>query len=124
MQIRILLFLRDNKKDIPYPNYWDALGGNVDAGKSPLECIKREMVEEIGIELSSPNLFNVYELNDRIECTFWQRANFDIRKIDLKEGQRLKWFSEKEIRMMTDNDLAFGFKPIMLDFFRQKPYKK
>jgi 8-oxo-dGTP diphosphatase len=120
---QILLFLRDDKKNIPFPNCWDALGGNVDEGETPLECIKREMAEEIGIQIESPVLFNIYNKSDRIECTFWQRANLDIKKINLKEGQRLKWFTEKEINMMTDDDLAFEFKPIMLDFFRLKPYK-
>lgn len=121
---QILLFLRDSKKNIPYPNCWDALGGNVDEGETPLECITREMVEEIGIQIESPILFNIYNMSDRIECTFWQRANFDLKKINLKEGQRLKWFTEKDISAMADNDLAFGFRSIMLDFFHQKPYKK
>ncbi len=121
---QILLFLRDNKKNIPYPNCWDALGGSVDPGETPLECITREMGEEIGIKLESPKLYNIYDLQDRIECVFWQEANFDITKIDLQEGQRLKWFTEREISMMPDNDLAFGFKPIMLDFFHQGLYKK
>ncbi|GEM_PF-187410 len=121
---QILLFLRDNNKNIPFPNCWDALGGNVDEGETPLECITREMKEEIGIRLESPSLFDVYDLSDRIECAFWQRANFDIKKINLKEGQRLKWFTEKEISAMADGDLAFGFKSIIVEFFRQKPYKE
>lgn len=121
---QILLFLRDDKKSIPFPNCWDALGGNVDPGETPLECITREMGEEIGIKLESPNLFNVYDIRDRIECTFWQRANLDIKKINLKEGQRLKWFTEKEISAMADTEVAFGFKSIIFDFFKQKPYKE
>ena len=85
--------------------------------------LTREMNEEIGVKLENPNLFNVYDLNDRVECTFWQRADFDIRKITLNEGQRLKWFTEREINRMTDKELAFGFKSIILDFFHQKPFE-
>ncbi len=120
---QILLFLRDDKKDIPFPNCWDVLGGNVEAGETPVECIIREMKEEIGIEFKNPYLFGVYDMNDRVECTFWQRADFDIRRITLNEGQRLKWFTEKEINKMTDEELAFEFKSIILDFFRQKPFE-
>ena len=44
---QILLFLRDQKNDIPYPNYWDVLGGNVEDEETPQQCILREMKEEI-----------------------------------------------------------------------------
>ena len=53
---QVLLLLRDNKKNIPFPNCWDALGGHVDPGETPLECIVREMKEEIDYELESPEL--------------------------------------------------------------------
>jgi 8-oxo-dGTP diphosphatase len=121
---QILLLLRDNDKDIPFPNCWDTLGGHVEPGETPLECIIREMEEEIHVKLDSPALFNVYDLSDRIECSYWQKANLDIEKIELGEGQRLKWFTEKEIQAMTDDEMAYGFKPIILEFFGQKPYKE
>ena len=82
------------------------------------------MQEEIGYQLESPTLFNIYDLEDRIECTFWQRVNFDIQKINLQEGQQLKWFSEQELSAMEDTQIAFGFKPILLEFFRKGPFKE
>jgi 8-oxo-dGTP diphosphatase len=120
---QVLLLLRDNKKNIPFPNCWDALGGHVDPGETPLECIAREMKEEIGYQLGSPTLFNIYDLDDRIECTFWQRADLEIQKIELQEGQQLKWFTEREIRDIEDTKIAYGFKPILLEFFRKGPFK-
>ena len=120
---QILLFLRDNDKSIPFPNCWDALGGHVEPRETPLECISREIKEEINVNLESPSLFNVYNLSDRIECSFLQRANFDIKKIRLREGQRLKWFTEKEISAMAAEEVAYGFKPILLEFFYQKPHR-
>jgi 8-oxo-dGTP diphosphatase len=120
---QVLLLLRDNKKNIPFPNCWDALGGHVDPGETPLECIVREMKEEIDCQLESPTLFNIYDLDDRIDCIFWKRANFDIQKINLQEGQRLKWFTGQEISAMEDKQIAFGFKPILLEFFRKEPFK-
>lgn len=95
----------------------------MEVGETPLECITREMNEEIGVKLENPDLFNIYDLPDRIEYTFWQRANFDIGEITLTEGQCLKWFTHSDINRMTDKELAFGFKSIILDFFRQKPFE-
>jgi 8-oxo-dGTP diphosphatase len=119
---QVLLLLRDDRQEIPFPNCWDALGGHVEEGETPRECITREMNEEIGKSLKDPRLFNVYDMEDRIEYTFWQREDFDIDEIHLNEGQRLKWFTEEGIKRMSDEELAFGFKSILLDFFHQKPF--
>ncbi len=120
---QVLLFLRDDKKGILFPNCWDVLGGQVEEGETPVECIIREMHEEISVRLRDPNLFNVYDMDDRIEYTFWQRADFDIAEMVLHEGQHLEWFTEEEISRMPDAKLAFGFKSVLLDFFHQKPFE-
>lgn len=119
---QVLLFQRDNKPTIPFPNCWDILGGHVEEGETPAETIVREIEEEIELKLHNPVLFKVFDMADRIENTFWQRANLDIATQRLNEGQRLKWFTEDEIRRMTHDQLAFGFRSVLLEFFRQKPF--
>lgn len=118
----VLLFLRDNKKTIRYPNCWDVLGGGVEDGETPEMCIIREMQEEIEYELREPRLFKIYHEADRVEHTFWRRENFDLNTTPLHEGRRLKWFSEADVRRMPDEEFAFGFKAVLLDFFREKPW--
>ena len=113
----VLLFLRDDKDTIPYPNCWDILGGHVESGETPDECIVREMKEEIGIDIGTPELFRLYKMNNRTEYTYWQVATFDIDDIELNEGQALRWFSEREIRNMSDEDFSFGFRQVLFDFF-------
>ncbi len=116
----VLLLLRDKKKDIPYPNHWDVLGGNVEEDEAPKECILREMKEEIELNLRNPELFKVYDMEDRTEYTFWQKKDLDISQIRLHEGQRLQWFSENDVKKMKKKEIAFGFKTILLDFFKEK----
>ncbi len=118
-QQQILLFLRDDTPAIPYPNMWDVPGGHVEAGETPEQCIVREMKEEMDLTLGQFERFSVMEFADRVEYTFWKRANLDIEKIDLQEGQRLKWFTESEAKQTK---LAYGFNEIIDDFFKKAPF--
>lgn len=117
---QILLFLRDDAPSIPYPGMWDIPGGHVEYGETPEQCIVREMKEEMGLDIEDFRLFSVTEFLDRIEYTFWKNANLDTDKIQLTEGQRLKWFSENDAK---STKLASGFNEIVEDFFEKAPYR-
>ena len=116
---QILLFLRDDKPGLPYRNMWDIPGGHVEDGETPEQCIVREMKEEMDLTLKQFELFSVREFDDRIEYTFWEKANLDIEKINLHEGQKLKWFTESEAK---NTKLAYGFNEIVDDFFKKSPF--
>ena len=118
---QILLFLRDNKPELPYPNMWDVPGGHVEADESPETCIVREMKEEMDLTLVEFELFSQIEFEDRIEYTFWARANLDIDKIDLTEGQRLKWFTRNDVKQTS---LAYGFNEIIEVFYSEAPFSE
>ncbi len=71
------------------------------------------MKEEINLDLEEFQLFSVIEFVDRMEYTFWKKADLDIKRIQLNEGQRLKWFTENEAK---NTELAYGFNEILEDF--------
>jgi len=116
---KILLFLRDDKPEIPYPNMWDIPGGHVEPNETPEQCIVREMKEEMDLDLTSPDLFLITEFPDRIEHTFWCQMNLNIEEIDLTEGQRLQWFSRSEA---AETELACGFNQVVVAFFEERPW--
>ncbi len=121
---QVLLCLRDNKLEIPCPNCWDIIGGHVEQGETPEQCIVREVKEEIGRDVKELNLYQKNDMKDKIEYTYWEKANIDIEKTVLTEGQMLKWFTEEEIKNMPEEKIAFGFKRIILGFFREKPFEQ
>ena len=49
---KILTILRDDKPGIPCPNMWELPGGGREGNESPLECVAREVYEELGIHLN------------------------------------------------------------------------
>ena len=100
---------------------WDVPGGHVERNETPEECIAREMKEELNLTLSGFELFSKIEFDDRIEYTFWTRADFDIDEIELTEGQKIKWFTEEEAQ---ETNLAYGFNRIINNFFRQAPFER
>ena len=116
---QILLFLRDDIPEIPFPNMWDVPGGHLEPGETPEKCIVREMWEEMDLQLEDFKLFSVQEFDDRIEYTFWKKKNLDISQITLHEGQRLAWFSKEEVEK---TELALGFNQILEGFFREAPF--
>ncbi|MEW6663657.1 MAG: NUDIX hydrolase [Thermodesulfobacteriota bacterium] len=116
---QVLLFLRDDNPDIPFPNMWDVPGGHVEPGEPPEECIVREMAEEMGMALQAFRLFSVREFEDRTEYTFWKAADLAVDRIRLTEGQCLRWFTEDEVKATK---LAYGFNDIVTDFFRKAPF--
>jgi 8-oxo-dGTP diphosphatase len=50
---RLVIYLRDDNPEIPFPNHWDLLGGHLEDGETPEQALVREIKEEIGIELTS-----------------------------------------------------------------------
>jgi 8-oxo-dGTP diphosphatase len=120
-ELKILLFLRDDIPNIPYPGMWDVPGGHVEKNEGPEQCIVREMKEEMNLTLDEFELFSKIEFEDRIEYTFWARVNFNIDDIVLSEGQELKWFTKGEAKR---EQLAYGFNEIIEKFFGQAPFEK
>jgi 8-oxo-dGTP diphosphatase len=112
---KVLLFLRDDKPDLPYRNMWDVPGGHVEPDETPEECIVREMKEEMGLDLKDFQLFCKNEFDDRLEYTFWKKQNLEINKINLIEGQYLRWFTQQEA---ASTKLAYGFNKIVEEFYK------
>lgn len=111
----LLMLLRDNIPDIPFPNMWDIPGGRVEPGEIPEETVKREMMEEMELKLEKISLFKVYETDDLIDNVFWTRIDLIPEEIGLQEGQKISYFSHTEL---SDMKLAFNYNSVIEEFYR------
>src|SRR5688500_7449509 len=91
---RLLIYLRDDKPEIPFPNRWDFFGGHVEAGETPEQALVREVKEELNVDLHFWRFFRRYEcLSGDVypNVKFIYHAQLDGASPELKlgEGQRL-----------------------------------
>jgi 8-oxo-dGTP diphosphatase len=78
---------------------WEFPGGKVEAGESEEACIKREIREELGVEI---------QLHGRLRCSFLQGeskaikligflATVETGKLELKEHKAAQWVRPDEL---------------------------
>ena len=113
----VLLLLRDNKFDIPFPNMWDIPGGKVEDGESSEQAVRREMLEEMSINnLGEIKLFKIITSENITDNIFWKRLDLNPEEIDLKEGQRIEYFNLERIRKTK---LAFNYNQVLESFYSE-----
>ena len=96
-----LMLHRIKKKNDIHKNKWNGLGGKLEPGESPEECVKREVFEESGLIIESPNLHGVITfpkfdgIDDWIVFVYTAN-NFEGNLIDCDEG-KLDWVSDDQL---------------------------
>ncbi|WP_310426094.1 NUDIX hydrolase [Chamaesiphon sp. VAR_48_metabat_135_sub] len=83
---KFLMQLRDNIPTILYPGLWGLFGGHVEAGETPEIAVVREVIEEIGCEITSPAKFGCYGDNRVMRHVFYAPLTVEIDKLVLGEG--------------------------------------
>ena len=92
---------RIKKENDIHKNKWNGLGGKLEPGESPEECVKREVFEESGLIIESPNLHGVITfpkfdgIDDWIVFVYTTN-NFEGNLIECNEG-KLDWVSDDQL---------------------------
>jgi 8-oxo-dGTP diphosphatase len=92
---KLLIYLRDDDPDIPFPNHWDFFGGHVEEGETPEDALVREVREELGIDLTGWKFFRTYVCTEgdaypNIKHIYSARIDAAPEELMLFEGQKLK----------------------------------
>jgi len=91
---KLLIYLRDDKPTIPFPNHWDLFGGYVEDGETPEQALVRETKEELDLELKNFEKFRDYDVKEgdahpNVKHVYWARVDVVPEELTLNEGQRL-----------------------------------
>jgi len=120
---KILLQLRDDRPDLLYPNCWTTLGGGVEDGETFDEAIRRELLEEIELELPvklwrvDENVIEIHGHQFHVENAIYTgRIDLPVSEIKLNEGQALGYFGLEDL---PNIQIGYNFEPMFRAFFAE-----
>ena len=119
---KYLMLHRTKKKNDINKGKWLGIGGKLEAGETPEECLKREVQEETGYKLNSYEfrglvIFN-YNNDEPLFMYLYTSSDFSGNQHECDEGN-LKWIPKKEI---FDLKLWEGDKIFLELLFKNTPF--
>jgi len=111
------VFITRRKKDKYFsPGLWETVGGRIEENESVERALKREIKEELNVDIKSFKFFRDYEYRDYNKL-------FKTFIVELKEDpipnksdfEKWGWFSEEEIK---NKKFAANCKERILDYFK------
>lgn len=100
-----LLQLRDSKPEIWYPGRWGLFGGAIEPGEDPVDALKRELREELELEIETAEFFARFDFDiDGVQLPRFYRNYYVVsisRAVEeclvVHEGAAKRLFSGDEI---------------------------
>lgn len=110
---KTLMLHRVKKENDYHEGKWNGLGGKLEQGESPEDCVIREIKEETGLTIKNPRMhgFITFPLFDKVDdwYVFIFSANqYEGTLIDSPEGN-LAWIPNSELTSLNlwDGDKIF-----------------
>lgn len=126
---KILIILRDNIPNIPYPNMWDLAGGGRENEESPYQTMRREVMEELSLDVPESNVvwLKYYEsITKPGKMSAFMVANISDDQVESikfgEEGQGYNMVSFREF--LDDKNIIEQLKIRFLDYLNAVDFEK
>ena len=97
---KLLIYLRDDKPEISFPNYWDLFGGHVEPNETPEQALVRELKEELNIDIADFRFYQTFESKNEAKpntkYVYVVHIKEAAEELTLYEGQYLKGIALSE----------------------------
>ena len=114
---KFLMLYRNKKQNDLNAGKWIGVGGHIEDGETPLEAVKREVLEETGLKLKSAELkAKLLFVNDDYEEIIYQfiSSDFDGDLIECDEGD-LVWIPIDKIMSLPLWEGDKSFLPLLIN---------
>jgi 8-oxo-dGTP diphosphatase len=109
--VSLLLLVDENKRlllqhrtdDAPIlPGFWSFFGGGIEKGETPLDALKREILEELNYRLKNPSFafkteYFITQAQRKGDRIFFIEEYDKTQELELHEGQNMAWFPIPDI---------------------------
>jgi 8-oxo-dGTP diphosphatase len=116
---QVLLAKRSSNKKMD-PNLWETIGGSIEFGESPIECLEREIKEELNSQLFNVELFGVYSYINKdneihvISIQYLAKIDKSL-KFNKNEIAEIRWINEVDIPKFK---FSMNCKERVLDYYK------
>jgi 8-oxo-dGTP pyrophosphatase MutT (NUDIX family) len=111
---RFLLAIHNNIR-LENHGKWGLPGGRVEFGEDPEATARRELAEELDIQLEALRFVGDYEYKERMHKVFGSEFEGDIVSFDQNEILEIGWHSLAQVRRFEeDGKLHTGFEHIAI----------
>lgn len=118
---QVLLQQRDDKPGLAFAGCWTLFGGQVEPGETPDEAMRRELMEELEIEVPLTH-WRMYVEHWRgiivEQHVYHAPIDRPVESMVLHEGQAMGYFSPAQVRALP---VAFFFPQVLEEFFTEFP---
>ena len=109
-----ILLLKVRSKSSHDANRWEIPGGKVKKGEFFDDALRREYLEETGLEITIDSLYGAIQnnytackTNEQVKSIqLIMKVSADLDEISIsKEHDDYRWFTKKEVKELFENDL-------------------
>ncbi len=119
---QLLIVKRPENKKM-FPSHYELPGGRVEFGEEPSEALKREIKEELDVNIDILHPFHSFQFFPKegevhcVEIAFFAKLLDSPDKIKLLDHDELQWINEKDLNLYEISELE---KESMLKGFQFK----
>ena len=103
-----MVLIAQRKRDDDYGLKWEFPGGKLREGETGDECIVRELMEELGIEVEITGFYDEY-IEDDLNILYY-RVKLVSGKLTLNDHERVQWVFPDELEgydlLSVDREVA------------------